>query len=453
MKKNDTIMRVNGATILWAAAASWLAMATSVLAAPLRVLPLGDSITVGESPPGLTPGGYRTLLYDRLTTELYPVNFIGSMTSNPNLPTLPDSDHQGNSGSMISHINASYYGWIANQPVPDVVLLHAGTNDVVQDSDLVSAPSRLDSLINKIVDGSSRTQIVVAQIIGSTNIIDDAQIRLYNQGVASVVSDQQAAGHNVTLANMYGAVNVATDLSDAYHPNSGGYDKMANTWFTAVQALGAIEPIRGQTITPTNSTSATQTTFVASSTDLINAGSLALLSTAHQGYTAYSSSNTAALNNGLVGGVNDLAASAFDLDGTWSSTYVLDTSVNILGYNITEIRSIAAFDASRASQKFELFFSFVGDPSYFVSYDFHTLTYDLTGATMLSLTDNTGVIASGVKAIRFDFKDPRVLVGGDESTIRELDVFGTAVPAPEPSSLSMLILGLIPFFLFRRKRR
>lgn len=75
-------------------------------AGPIRILPLGDSITAGLGHSQDIPGGYRTRLYDRLDTELFTaanghdgVDFVGTVDEeadgrsfNPDPTNLPDSE-------------------------------------------------------------------------------------------------------------------------------------------------------------------------------------------------------------------------------------------------------------------------------------------------------------------------------------------------------------------------
>lgn len=408
---------------------SLLAGHTGLAMPPLVVLPLGDSITRGDSSTGEIPGGYRTRLYQRLTNAVGAVDFIGSLTINPDPADLPDPDHEGHSGNRIDQISAQYITWESSKPIPDVVLLHAGSNDMIQDYLSSAATNRLDALINLIINESSRTHIIVAKIIGATDAAVNTRILAFNPGVAGVVAAHQAAGHNVTLVNMYKAINLATDMSDGYHPNQQGYDKMADVWFDAIRSLGTFDSVRGQTLVQSNETSSSQAAFTASGSDLINAGAASLESVRHDNFVPWGAGTTSAINDGLIGGVNAVGSSAFDLDGNWRSTYVLNTITRTAGYDVKEIRTIAAFAAPRANQKFELYLSFVNAPGQFFSYGFHSLRFDEAGASLLTLADSTGVIAKGVKAIRIDFKDPRTGLASDEAVVREVDVLGAPTAA------------------------
>jgi hypothetical protein len=65
-------------------------------APPIRIFPVGDSITDGssfDSPDG--SGGYRQTLFNSLTTAGYNVDYIGTLTINSGLMT--EQNHEGHS--------------------------------------------------------------------------------------------------------------------------------------------------------------------------------------------------------------------------------------------------------------------------------------------------------------------------------------------------------------------
>jgi lysophospholipase L1-like esterase len=101
--------------------------AAPTVAAPIRIMPLGDSITFGMG--STTGSGYRAELWRRLVEQSgYGVDLVGSARTG----TLPDIDHEGHSGWTIAQLSDSVDGWLA-AATPDVVLLHIGTNDVASD--------------------------------------------------------------------------------------------------------------------------------------------------------------------------------------------------------------------------------------------------------------------------------------------------------------------------------
>src|ERR1043166_6301011 len=83
------------------AALSFVAPFYSSHAATVRIIPLGDSITLGLN----VPGGYSAPLYQLLTNAGYTVDYLGTQNGN-GAPSLPDSNHEGYSGYTIRNIDS-----------------------------------------------------------------------------------------------------------------------------------------------------------------------------------------------------------------------------------------------------------------------------------------------------------------------------------------------------------
>lgn len=221
------------------------------LADPIRILPLGDSITAGLNRAGDEPGGYRTRLYERLSRELFHavrgyrgVEYVGLIRGpehgrswNPDPRRLPAGDHEGHSGFRIDQIEAAAEVAVPSTS-PAVVLLHAGTNDILQDDRVSSAPNRLRKLLNRIHRLQPETHILLARIIGNRNTNIEARIRTFNREVDRLAAQLRAAGRSVYSVDMFRIVNAETGtLADPSHPNAKGYDAMADAWFEAIQLL------------------------------------------------------------------------------------------------------------------------------------------------------------------------------------------------------------------------
>jgi len=210
----------------------------------------------------------------------------------------------------------------------------------------------------------------------------------------------------------------------------------------------ALGPLAHGAIQQTNSVSSgSQMAFPASAVDLIQISAVTLASEQHDEFTPFTykgTTSTAALNDGLLGQDSINTDTAFDLDGKWTSTYFLDTAVNPQGYDITGIRAISGWIANRTNQSFELLFASVADPALFVSYGTFSYSPGNSGSAMITLTDSTGLLATGVAAIRFN-----VLNAG--TVYREFDVFGQPTAVPEPASLLLALLGGAT--LLRRRSR
>ena len=202
----------------------------------MRIMPLGDSITYGYGSASCSSaggcGGYRTSLYSILTSENIAFEFVGSQQNGPS--SLPDKHHEGHQGWRIDQISANINAWLT-QSVPDVVLLHIGTNDIVQKYDLPNAGARLEHLINLILASVPNVYIFVAYVIPIQNSPDgwDPLVQNYNSAIDSMLRRYQSQNKKVFGANMYPSFNqnaTSADYADSVHPADAGYTKMAEIW-------------------------------------------------------------------------------------------------------------------------------------------------------------------------------------------------------------------------------
>ncbi len=213
---------------------------------PVRVMPLGDSITQGGS-----IGGYRLDLGTKLRSSGRTIDFVGSLADGPG--SMPDRNHEGHPGWTIAQVDANVVSWLRTH-TPRTVLLHIGTNDMYG-SDPAGAPNRLSALIDKITAQAPGADVFVATIIPIR--FADQTVRTFNAAITPIVRAKAAAGKKVHLVDMYPSVPVS-DLPDGIHPNAAGYGKMATTWYNALLSVpGSIgggtqepPPAGGCTATP-----------------------------------------------------------------------------------------------------------------------------------------------------------------------------------------------------------
>lgn len=168
-------------------------------------------------------------------------------------------------------------------------------------------------------------------------------------------------------------------------------------------------------------------------------------------------------------GVNDGSAAANANFSYWATktngnsanwmpvTITFELAGSSTGYDLTSIQSIAGWSgANLGSQQFQLLLSL--NNSAYIDYGTYANTTTLGGgnnATMTTLSDTTGTIASGVTGIQFIFMDPdpgRTFQGGDGGTvIHELQAFGTPTAIPEPCTLALAGIGISVLSMGRRR--
>ncbi len=199
---------------------------------PIRIMPLGDSITFGSN----TPGGYRYPLYVALTNAGYNVDYVGTQTGNAtNL--LPKINHQGMSGWRINGnqngLDEFIPDWFNVIADPDVILLHIGTNDFGTTNDYANAVNRLDALITHIATNRPYANIIVTTLLPRGEPYNTWINTTFNPYVPVKVAAQKALGRKVYFLDMNAYLTTA-DLFDGLHPNAAGYAKMAAAWFPAI---------------------------------------------------------------------------------------------------------------------------------------------------------------------------------------------------------------------------
>jgi acyl-CoA thioesterase-1 len=198
--------------------------------AVVKIMPLGDSITVGCCDEALNYGGYRHLLYDLLSRDGVKFDFVGSEKRGD----VPDADNEGHGGWTIRKIQDGIdnQGWLETYTL-DIILLHIGTNDMYEAGTARDAPAALAALLDDIATRFPNVRIIVAQILPMANPLWEANVEQYNSAVPAIVTSR---GRRVSMVNMHETFSTA-DLSGGVHPSTAGYDKMARIWETAVLAV------------------------------------------------------------------------------------------------------------------------------------------------------------------------------------------------------------------------
>jgi acyl-CoA thioesterase-1 len=200
----------------------------AAIGAPLRIMPLGDSLTAGgynENGMYQIGGGYRVKLDSLLKQSGLDFVFVGSLENGPG--GFPNRAHEGHTGFRIDQLQGGVKAWLASAQ-PDLILLMIGTNDILQNDDVDQAPSRFESLLDTIEAALPSAQIIVSATIPTENEDWNLLVQNYNQAI-SAISNR----HDHVFIDMYddaGLVHDRTDLIDGVHPNPSAYEKLAPVW-------------------------------------------------------------------------------------------------------------------------------------------------------------------------------------------------------------------------------
>ena len=212
----------------------------TVTVAALRIsatsyVAFGDSITEGKlGPAGFTPdprfpNSYAGFLYNLLvqrytgqTFDMYDDGFGGEKVQPDGVLRLPG---------------------VLNSRSPQVLLLQEGANDLKNGASAI--PGVVGGLRTMIQEARRRGIVVflgtlLPQRKGGSNAGDPALIPLANDQIRSL-----AASEGAILADLYEAFGGSPDPwidNDGLHATPAGYQKIAGTFFTAIQSRLEVAP-------------------------------------------------------------------------------------------------------------------------------------------------------------------------------------------------------------------
>ncbi|KAL3418717.1 GDSL-like Lipase/Acylhydrolase [Phlyctema vagabunda] len=205
----------------------------------LRILPLGASITYGV---GSTDGnGYRLELYNLLEAKHINVAFVGTQVNG----NMANNMNEGYPGRRIEEVQTLARQSGAYEFLPNLVLIHVGTNDCVQDFSTAGAPARLASLVEEVLLAIPNTTVVLSNLVPNRVQKIEQCIMRFNTAIEEIAIQLNADGAKVVFADMHSAVNVSNiNESDGVHPTDEGYRIMAHVWSGIIrEACSKVSPL------------------------------------------------------------------------------------------------------------------------------------------------------------------------------------------------------------------
>ena len=259
--------------------ALWLTSSSVVVAEgqPLRIMPLGDSITrgsflarYGSGPfsgqaiglPNEQGGGYRKPLQDKLRAAGVKFDFVGGLDyyafgRQGKVAAEFDPDHHGLAGFSnkmilsggkvptlkdvladrnVSEITVPGIVEVLEQTQPDVILLLSGANgfDVAARENLV-----------RTIGATSKAYLFVGTILPQYPPRPFAeQVAAYNAALPALIEKQRASGQRIRLVDIHAQITAEDLLPDGVHPTRAGMHKIADAWYDAIAAV--LEETKGQ---------------------------------------------------------------------------------------------------------------------------------------------------------------------------------------------------------------
>ncbi|KAE8853632.1 hypothetical protein PTNB73_02045 [Pyrenophora teres f. teres] len=209
---------------------------------PLRILPLGDSITWGWQPTAQENGtdGYRAeLIYDLIWARYGTVNYVGTQRSG----YMYNNENEGHSGATISKLQGLMKAGLEMRP--NVILLHIGTNDLARpetaEEKWSDAPERLGRLLDDIFKICPDAVVLVAKIIQAKDTQTRANVQIFNDAIPQVVDMSREKGFKLAIADL--SIVDANELVDDLHPSYAGYSHMSDIWYDAIRVVSLKELI------------------------------------------------------------------------------------------------------------------------------------------------------------------------------------------------------------------
>ena len=213
------------------------------LARPLRILPLGDSITQGGRD-GRPEYSYRYPLYFLLKDAGYDVHYIGSLRGGlnpdfvwPDYHGVPfDPIHEGHYGWKTGAVRDHLAEWMKTYTAPpDVVLIHLGTNDQSSKDYQTDIITPLTQIITRLRAANPHLIVLVAHLPFNGGAA--LQIRPLVEKMAKDLTTRKSPVVTVPIYRGWheNPDDIYSDTFDWAHPNVKGQEKLAGDWFTALQ--------------------------------------------------------------------------------------------------------------------------------------------------------------------------------------------------------------------------
>lgn len=235
---------LGGCALVLALLAGFQTVTDAVQPTQLRVVALGDSITAG----GFTSHGawkvgpgYRWDLAQMSNWIGSNLQFVGTLKDGPWPATQA---HEGHSGKRVEEIRDLVRGKIAALQ-PDVILLLAGTNDILQGYQLKALPERLLFFIDQLQKEAPNAHLLIGIPPPTNNTTYNRRLKtleatLLSSRTLKMAHQPPMRGHQpkVKILNFFQKAKISPmDLTDGIHMTPSGNKKLADHWAKGLRCI------------------------------------------------------------------------------------------------------------------------------------------------------------------------------------------------------------------------
>ena len=215
---------------------------------PFKIMLIGGSITEGAN----SDGAYRRYLDGMLRREGKLIDFVGSRTKHNNNQAEADNyqygvDHECHWGKSSDWLASNMTDFLDSDviDVPDVAIIHMGTEDILSGSD--TAESLADEIIDNISmvieslrEKNRSVKIVLAKIIPIQG--KPEEVKVLNSKILMCVEAHNTAQSPVVLADQHAGFDPLFDMANnGILPNAVGAKKMARIFADVIIERNLLE--------------------------------------------------------------------------------------------------------------------------------------------------------------------------------------------------------------------
>ena len=231
-------MRLAACALALLAALAPPAAADATPPVPVKVMALGDSLTVGVG--STRGGGYRAPFWERMRDAGIEVDMVGGKVDGPE---TFDNRHQGYEQMPLHDLSAGAFDKVRTF-APDYVLLLAGSDEVGTSHFSPHAfAANLDVMLDRIFTAKRDVKVLISTLPPAKFGKNQGAKRAVNELLRRTVKERSARGQAVYLVDAFAAIDAQREMADAAHPNDAGYERIGEAFADALLPLLGVDRI------------------------------------------------------------------------------------------------------------------------------------------------------------------------------------------------------------------